>query len=114
MHFLFAVITLAVSSATCGTPSERASITAAIKAEQPADTKVGTITTAGNYADVTVIWHGGDAAGTVLLAKRNGAWRVLTSTGGAYDQGTMRQYGIPAGAASTLSKAVSNAVCFKG
>lgn len=41
-------------------------------------------------------WYGGNEAGMTLL-KRSGlnAWKVLLSTGGAIDEGAMRQYSVP-------------------
>lgn len=109
MHIAFAVVTLALSSTTCGTPGQRAAITAAVKAHQPG-AMVSTITIAGDYADATVIRYG-DIPRDVLLAKRGGAWKTLASSGSAYNLGSLERAGIPPGVAAKLWKELSSGAC---
>lgn len=48
----------------------------------------------GDYALAT--WYGEDESGMTLLKQSGNSWKVLLSTGGVIDPGTMRQYSVPA------------------
>lgn len=48
----------------------------------------------GDYALAT--WYGGEDSGMTLLSKSGNSWKVILSTGGVIDAGTMRQYSVPA------------------
>jgi hypothetical protein len=48
----------------------------------------------GDYALAT--WYGGEDSGMTLLRKSGNSWKVMLSTGGVIDAGTMQQYSVPA------------------
>lgn len=109
MPILLLLITIALSSAVCGSAADHKAISAAIKRHGHVVGTVFPTTIVGNYADAAVTSAHSDVS--VLLVKKNGSWKVLAAGGGAFDSGTMERYGIPAATATKLAREVQQAVC---
>lgn len=106
-QWMIALCLVALASASAvaesvGPAADRAAVRTAHRAARAGEHTMQ-VRVVGSWA--VLEWYQGEASGVALYKRVSGKrWRLIDDTGGMYDPGTLKHFGVPASAAQVFSR----------